>query len=133
MRLTFVNNLTGSSRAARSDKTINPYAFGSFGKVYRGWWLSTRVVAKTVSVATEKENRSFHQEPYFWHKARHPNICRSSVRSMYFFSSEEAKNGKLLDYLRHVRYEGRSLVWRKLLDEARGLHFFTRDPLSTVI
>ncbi|OWY92449.1 TKL protein kinase [Phytophthora megakarya] len=103
------------SREVRQDH--QPYAFGSFGKVYRGWWLSTRVVVKTVSVATEKEIRSFHQEPYFWHKARHPNICRSS----------EAKNGKLLDYLRHVRDEGRSLVWRKLLDAARGLSIVYND------
>ncbi|KAG6618787.1 TKL protein kinase [Phytophthora cinnamomi] len=87
----------------------------------------TRVVVKTVTVVNEKESRTFHREARIWQKARHPNIvpffgaCDES--SMCFFVCEEAKNGKLLDYLYHAREEGRSLVWRKLLDAALGLHF----------
>ncbi|KAG6973099.1 hypothetical protein JG687_00001103 [Phytophthora cactorum] len=57
----------------------------------------------------------------------HPNIVpffgACDEGSTCFFVCEEAKNGKLLDYLYHAREEGRSLVWRKLLDAALGLHF----------
>ncbi|OWZ14125.1 TKL protein kinase [Phytophthora megakarya] len=49
--------------------------------------------------------------------------------STYFFVSEEAKNGKLLDYLRHASDEGQSLVWRKLLDAALGLHFLHKRSI----
>ncbi|KAG6618398.1 TKL protein kinase [Phytophthora cinnamomi] len=113
------------SREVRKDQ--QPFSAGSFGKVYRGWWLSTRVVVKTVTVANEKESRTFHREARIWQKARHPNIVpffgACDEGSTYFFVCEEAKNGKLLDYLYHAREEGRSLVWRKLLDAALGLHF----------
>ncbi|KAG3024481.1 hypothetical protein PC121_g9330 [Phytophthora cactorum] len=113
------------SREVRKDR--EPFSSGSFGKVYRGWWLSTRVVVKTVTVATEKESRTFHREARIWQKARHPNIVpffgACDEGSTCFFVCEEAKNGKLLDYLYHAREEGRSLVWRKLLDAALGLHF----------
>ncbi|KAG6618765.1 TKL protein kinase [Phytophthora cinnamomi] len=88
---------------------------------------NTRVVVKTVIVADEKERRTFHREVRIWQKARHPNIVpffgACDEGSTYFFVCEEAKNGKLLDYLYHAREEGRSLVWRKLLDAALGLHF----------
>ncbi|KAG6618821.1 TKL protein kinase [Phytophthora cinnamomi] len=113
------------SREVRKDQ--QPFSTGSFGKVYRGWWLRTRVVIKTVTVANEKESRTFHREVRIWQKARHPNIVpffgACDEGSTYFFVCEEAKNGKLLDYLYHAREEGRSLVWRKLLDAALGLHF----------
>ncbi|KAG1712713.1 hypothetical protein DVH05_000453 [Phytophthora capsici] len=108
-------------------KEQQPFSAGSFGKVYRGWWLSTRVVVKTVTVKTEKEKQTFHREARIWQKARHPNIVpffgACDEGSTYFFVCEEAKNGKLLDYLYHAREEGRSLVWRKLLEAALGLHF----------
>ncbi|EGZ08811.1 hypothetical protein PHYSODRAFT_525080, partial [Phytophthora sojae] len=73
-------------------------------------------------------SRTFHREARIWQKARHPNIVpffgACDEGSTYFFVCEEAKNGKLLDYLYHAREEeGRSLVWRKLLDAALGLHF----------
>ncbi|KAL3670782.1 hypothetical protein V7S43_003968 [Phytophthora oleae] len=114
-----------ANREVRKEQ--QPFSAGSFGKVYRGWWLSTRVVVKTVTVATEKETRTFHREARIWQKARHPNIVpffgACDEGSTYFFVCEEAKNGKLLDYLYHAREEGRSLVWRKLLDAALGLHF----------
>ncbi|KAG6971514.1 hypothetical protein JG688_00004419, partial [Phytophthora aleatoria] len=45
------------------------------------------------------------------------------VQFLLEIGDDEAKNGKLLDYLYHAREEGRSLVWRKLLDAALGLHF----------
>ncbi|KAE8992354.1 hypothetical protein PR001_g20963 [Phytophthora rubi] len=113
------------SREVRKDQ--EPFTAGSFGKVYKGWWLSTRVVVETVTVANEKESRTFHREARIWQKARHPNIVpffgACDEGSTYFFVCEEAKNGKLLDYLYHAREEGRSLVWRKLLDAALGLHF----------
>ncbi|KAG6618766.1 TKL protein kinase [Phytophthora cinnamomi] len=113
------------SQEVRKDQ--QPFSAGSFGKVYKGWWLSTRVVVKTVIVADEKERRTFHREVRIWQKARHPNIVpffgACDEGSTYFFVCEEAKNGKLLDYLYHAREEGRSLVWRKLLDAALGLHF----------
>jgi len=113
------------SREVRKDR--EPFSAGSFGKVYRGWWLSTRVVVKTVTVATEKESRTFQREARIWQKARHPNIVpffgACDEGSTCFFVCEEAKNGKLTDFLYHAREEGRSLVWRKLLDAALGLHF----------
>ncbi|OWZ00838.1 TKL protein kinase [Phytophthora megakarya] len=114
-----------SSREVRKEH--QPFSAGSFGKVYREWWLNTRVVAKTFTVATEKENRTFHREARIWQKARHRNIVpffgACDEGSTFFFVCEEAKNGKLLDYLYHRREEGRSLEWRKLLDAALGLHF----------
>ncbi|KAG1699980.1 hypothetical protein DVH05_000467 [Phytophthora capsici] len=114
-----------ASREVRKEQ--QPFSAGSFGKVYRGWWLSTRVVVKTVTVETEKEKQTFHREARIWQKARHPNIVpffgACDERSTYFFVCEEAKSGKLLDYLYHAREEGRSLVWRKLLEAALGLHF----------
>ncbi|OWY97848.1 TKL protein kinase, partial [Phytophthora megakarya] len=95
------------SREVRKDH--QPFSAGSFGKVYRGWWLNTRVVVKTVTVATEKENRTFHREARIWQKARHPNIVpffgACDEGSTFFFVCEEAKNGKLLDYLYHNREE----------------------------
>lgn len=113
------------SREVRKEQ--QPFLVGSFGKVYRGWWLSTRVVVKTVTVATDRESRTFHREARIWQKARHPNIVpffgACDEGSTYFFVCEEAKNGKLVDYLYRARQEGRSLVWRKLLDAALGLHF----------
>ncbi|KAK1935650.1 Serine/threonine-protein kinase TNNI3K [Phytophthora citrophthora] len=114
-----------ANREVRKEQ--QPFSAGSFGKVYRGWWLSTRVVVKTVAVETEKEKRIFHREARIWQKARHPNIVpffgACDEGSTYFFVCEEAKNGKLLDYIYHAREERRSLVWRKLLDAALGLHF----------
>ncbi|RLN51169.1 hypothetical protein BBP00_00009937 [Phytophthora kernoviae] len=113
------------SREVRREQ--EPFSAGSFGKVYRGWWLSTRVVVKCVIAKSDKENRTFHREARIWQRARHPNIVpffgACDEGSSYFFVCEEAKNGKLLDYLFHERENGRSLVWRKLLDAALGLHF----------
>jgi ankyrin repeat protein len=113
------------SREVRRDPLF--FSRGAFGKVYRGWWLSTRVVVKTVTVATEKESRTFQREARIWQKARHPNIVpffgACDEGSQYFFVCEEAKNGKLLDYLAQERKEGRSVLWSKLLDAALGLHF----------
>lgn len=84
------------SREVRKDQ--EPFSAGSFGKVYRGWWLSTRVVVKTVNVATEQETRTFHREARIWQKARHPNIVpffgACDEGATYFFVCEEAKNGK---------------------------------------
>ncbi|KAG2503012.1 hypothetical protein JM18_009682 [Phytophthora kernoviae] len=82
---------------------------------------------RCVIAKSDKENRTFHREARIWQRARHPNIVpffgACDEGSSYFFVCEEAKNGKLLDYLFHERENGRSLVWRKLLDAALGLHF----------
>ncbi|OWZ23054.1 TKL protein kinase [Phytophthora megakarya] len=121
-----------SSREVRKDH--NPFSSGSFGKVYRGWWLSTRVVVKTVTVATEKERRTFHREARIWQKARHPNIVpffgACDEGSTYFFLCEEAKNGKLLDYLYHARGEGRDLKCNQILVSKDGVAMLTDFGLS---
>ncbi|RLN32135.1 hypothetical protein BBJ28_00019768 [Nothophytophthora sp. Chile5] len=113
------------SREIRKDK--EPFSFGSFGKVYRGWWLSSRVVIKCVAVETESQRCAFQREARIWQKARHPNIvpffgaCDDSTP--YSFVCEEATNGNLMNYLFREQKHGRSLVWRKLVEAALGLHF----------
>ncbi|RLN96340.1 hypothetical protein BBJ28_00027093, partial [Nothophytophthora sp. Chile5] len=112
-------------REIRRDR--EPFSSGSFGKVYRGWWLDSRVVVKCVAVNSEADKRTFHREARIWKKARHPNIVQfygaCDVGSPYFFICEEASNGNLPDYLYHQKKEGRSMVWRKLKEAALGLHF----------
>ncbi|RLN61058.1 hypothetical protein BBJ29_004323 [Phytophthora kernoviae] len=113
------------SREIRKEK--DPFSFGSFGKVYRGWWLNSRVVIKCVNVEIDKEKEAFQREARIWQQARHPNIlpffgaCNES--SPCFFVCEEATNGNLKDYLFREQQNGRSFVWRKLHELALGLLF----------
>ncbi|KAL4155839.1 hypothetical protein PRNP1_007940 [Phytophthora ramorum] len=113
------------SREIRKEK--DPFSFGSFGKVYRGWWLNSNVVVKCVVVESDKEKQAFHREARIWHHARHPNILpffgASDEGKPYFFVCEEATNGNLMDYLYRQRNEGHVLVWRKLHEAALGLLF----------
>ncbi|KAF1775856.1 Ankyrin repeat-containing domain [Phytophthora cactorum] len=113
------------SREIRKEK--DPFSFGSFGKVYRGRWLNSKVVVKCVMAESEKEEQAFHREARIWHLARHPNILpffgASDESKPYFFVCEEATNGNLMDYLYRLKVDGRSLVWRKLHEAALGLLF----------
>ncbi|RLN95972.1 hypothetical protein BBJ28_00012266 [Nothophytophthora sp. Chile5] len=103
------------------------FAFGSFGKVYRGTWLESKVVIKCVDPKSEEDKRTFRREARIWHKARHRHIVNffgaCDQGNSWFFVCEEATNGKLKNYLYQQKKKGRSLAWRKMYEVALGLHF----------
>ncbi|OWZ12294.1 TKL protein kinase [Phytophthora megakarya] len=121
-----------------------PFAFGSFGNVYRGTWLESQVVIKCVDPRSDEDKRTFRREARIWQKARHRHVVNffgaCDQGNPWFFVCEEAANGNLKNYLyRHVceeaangnlknylyrqKNQGRSLAWRKLYEAALGLHF----------
>ncbi|POM75323.1 TKL protein kinase [Phytophthora palmivora] len=115
------------------QREAQPFASGSFGKIYRGVWKDSKVVIKCVTVNTPAQKKAFLREARIWHKARHPHIvnffgaCYDSQPC--FFICEEATNGNLADYLDKRKTAERTLVWRKLLEAALGLRFLHQNKI----
>lgn len=106
---------------------------GSFGKVYRGSWRKTDVVVKCIAIASETEKRAFFREVKVWRQAQHPNVVRFfgawHLSSPYFIVSEYARGGSLMDYLYTQREAGEFVVWRKMLEVARGLFYLHQERI----
>ncbi|GMF32574.1 unnamed protein product [Phytophthora lilii] len=105
---------------------------GSFGTVYTGKYLETKVAIKCVKIRgkTETERRkcreAIQREVSVWRKTRHPNIVQF-IGACYDGSScllvsEYASGGTLKSYLNDHRKADRSLVWRLLHEVALGLY-----------
>ncbi|OWZ05283.1 TKL protein kinase, partial [Phytophthora megakarya] len=115
------------------QRESTPFAFGSYGKVYRGVWRGSKVVIKCVTVSTPAQKQQFLREARIWHKARHPHIV-NFFGACYdnqpcFFICEEAANGNLADYLDKRKRVDRTLVWRKLHEAALGLSFLHQNNI----
>lgn len=99
---------------------------GAFGVVYRGTWKRMDVVIKELrGIASSAEMRTFLREARVWHGARHKNIVSffgaNDREPPFFLVSEFASNGNLMDYLEKEKRNGRSVVWKMILDIAVGL------------
>ncbi|EGZ15824.1 hypothetical protein PHYSODRAFT_398960, partial [Phytophthora sojae] len=112
----------------------HPFRVGSFGKIYHGTWLGSRVVVKRVKLESTKARGDFLREAAIWKRLHHPHIvplfgaCISfgekQTQPEGLFVCEEAENGSLRDFLFNETQVGRSPpIWRALRDAALGLRF----------
>lgn len=113
--------------------TRSPFARGSYASVYRGMWVRTPVVVKSLLlVGNEKDEQSrlmFRREADLWSQLQHLHVVRlfgACHVGNPFFVCEDALNGTLLNYLhaqkrRHGVHE--PVLWRKLHEVALGLQY----------
>lgn len=98
---------------------------GSYGSVYRGWWLSADVVIKQVLTdQTERENREqFRQEVTLWFSLNHRNLIKlfgACHEGQPFFVCEHAAQGTITSF---AKGRSRKAIWRAIYYAAMGLEY----------
>ncbi|DBA05360.1 TPA: hypothetical protein N0F65_007522 [Lagenidium giganteum] len=83
-----------------------PFGHGSFGQVYRGRWLGSNVVIKTLvedSMDNQRAIDQFIEEINLWYRLNHPNVLKMygacHLDRSPFIICEDAVYGNLEDYL----------------------------------
>lgn len=95
---------------------------GSYGSAYRGIWMGTSVVVKSVHLDDSESRSMFLKEADIWSTLVHPHIIKlfgACHVGNPFFVCEFAPNGTLSDYLRHE--QNRDKTWKSLHEAALGL------------